>query len=64
VTQVVGREEDQVRRSVCRAGGINKLSEAHPDVEIHLGSVDSHLKQRGCIVPGMGDAGDRQFSGE
>jgi uracil phosphoribosyltransferase len=44
--------------------GINKLSEAHPDVEIHLGSVDSHLKQRGCIVPGMGDAGDRQFSGE
>jgi uracil phosphoribosyltransferase len=44
--------------------GIKRLSEAHPDVEIHLGSVDSHLNQHGYILPGMGDAGDRQFSGE
>jgi uracil phosphoribosyltransferase len=44
--------------------GIRKLSEAHPDVEIHLCVVDSHLNERGYIVPGMGDAGDRQFSGE
>ena len=44
--------------------GIEKLSNAHPEVEIHLGTIDSHLNQRGYIVPGMGDAGDRQFSGE
>jgi uracil phosphoribosyltransferase len=44
--------------------GIKKLSNAHTDVEIYLGTVDSHLNQRGYIVPGMGDAGDRQFSGE
>ena len=44
--------------------GIEKLSSAHPDVTIHLGTIDSHLDQRGYIVPGMGDAGDRQFSGE
>lgn len=44
--------------------GIRVLSEAHPDVEIYLGTVDSHLNERGYIVPGMGDAGDRQFGGE
>ena len=44
--------------------GIHKLSEAHRDVEIYLGTVDDHLNDRGYIVPGMGDAGDRQFSGE
>ncbi len=44
--------------------GIEKLSNAHPEVEIYLGTIDSHLNQRGYIVPGMGDAGDRQFSGE
>jgi uracil phosphoribosyltransferase len=44
--------------------GIKKLSEAHPEVEIYLGTIDSHLNQRGYIMPGMGDAGDRQFSGE
>jgi uracil phosphoribosyltransferase len=44
--------------------GIKKLSEGHPDVEIYLCAVDSHLNDRGYIVPGMGDAGDRQFSGE
>jgi uracil phosphoribosyltransferase len=44
--------------------GIRKLSEAHCDVEIYLGTVDAHLNDRGYIVPGMGDAGDRQFSGK
>jgi uracil phosphoribosyltransferase len=44
--------------------GIEKLSNDHPDVKIHLGTIDSHLNERGYIVPGMGDAGDRQFSGE
>lgn len=44
--------------------GIEKLSQAHPDVEIYLGTVDARLNDRGYIVPGMGDAGDRQFSGE
>ncbi|HTS16032.1 MAG TPA: uracil phosphoribosyltransferase [Verrucomicrobiae bacterium] len=44
--------------------GIEKLSSAYSNMEIHLGTVDSHLNQHGYIVPGMGDAGDRQFSGE
>jgi uracil phosphoribosyltransferase len=41
--------------------GIKRLREAHPDVPIHLAAVDDHLNERGYIVPGLGDAGDRQF---
>lgn len=44
--------------------GIAKLAGDHPDVEIYLATVDSHLNDRGYIVPGFGDAGDRQFSGD
>jgi uracil phosphoribosyltransferase len=41
--------------------GIARLSQAHPDVPIHLAVIDSHLNEIGYIVPGLGDAGDRQF---
>ncbi|HYN63331.1 MAG TPA: uracil phosphoribosyltransferase [Candidatus Limnocylindrales bacterium] len=41
--------------------GVATLSVAHPDVEIHVAAVDRKLNERGYIVPGLGDAGDRQF---
>jgi len=41
--------------------GIHALQNAHADVPIHLAAVDDHLNERGYIVPGLGDAGDRQF---
>ena len=41
--------------------GIQRLQEAHPDVPIHVAQIDSHLNEIGYIVPGLGDAGDRQF---
>jgi uracil phosphoribosyltransferase len=41
--------------------GIEMLHGEHPDVPIHLGVVDKHLNDVGFIVPGLGDAGDRQF---
>jgi uracil phosphoribosyltransferase len=41
--------------------GVQRLSEAHPDVPIHLAAIDSHLNDHAYIVPGLGDAGDRQF---
>ena len=50
--------------------GIARLSEDHPDVDIHVAQIDSHLTPvsndpndppTGYIVPGLGDAGDRQF---
>ncbi|HEX7434643.1 MAG TPA: uracil phosphoribosyltransferase, partial [Anaerolineaceae bacterium] len=41
--------------------GIATLQKAHPDVPIHLAAIDDHLNEKGYIVPGLGDAGDRQF---
>jgi uracil phosphoribosyltransferase len=41
--------------------GVKALSEAHPDVEIYCASVDEKLNEKGYIVPGLGDAGDRIF---
>jgi uracil phosphoribosyltransferase len=41
--------------------GIARLHEAHPDVPIHLAAIDDHLNENGYIIPGLGDAGDRQF---
>jgi uracil phosphoribosyltransferase len=41
--------------------GIERLQQAHPDVPIFVGMVDSRLNDIGYIVPGLGDAGDRQF---
>ena len=44
--------------------GIAKLSEAIPDMPIHVGVIDDHLNEVGFIYPGLGDAGDRQFATE
>lgn len=41
--------------------GIERLSKAHPDVEIYCGCRDEKLNEIGYIVPGLGDAGDRIF---
>jgi uracil phosphoribosyltransferase len=41
--------------------GIAKLHNHHPEVPIHLAAVDDTLNGRGFILPGLGDAGDRQF---
>lgn len=50
--------------------GVHALSSAHPDIDIHVAVIDDHLTPApsapgdppmGYIVPGLGDAGDRQF---
>ena len=41
--------------------GIQKLHEAHPDIEIYIGHVDRCLNRNAYICPGLGDAGDRIF---
>ncbi|MBQ2634141.1 MAG: uracil phosphoribosyltransferase [Oscillospiraceae bacterium] len=41
--------------------GIARIQSSHPDVDIYCGAVDDHLNERGYIVPGLGDAGDRIF---
>ena len=41
--------------------GIERIQRDHPDVDIFCGAVDEKLNERGYIVPGLGDAGDRIF---
>ena len=49
---------------VCLVGvpeGVKAVQTAHPEVDIYLAAMDDHLNERGYIVPGLGDAGDRIF---
>ncbi len=51
-------------RLMCLVGvpeGIKAVEEAHPDVHIYLAAVDEKLNDKGYIIPGLGDAGDRIF---
>ena len=41
--------------------GVERLTKAHPDVEIWTAAIDERLNDHGYIVPGLGDAGDRMF---
>jgi len=41
--------------------GLKKFTAAHPDVPVVTAAIDSHLNEKGYIVPGLGDAGDRMF---
>ena len=41
--------------------GIREVHKHHPDIPIHLAAIDERLNENGYIVPGLGDAGDRQF---
>jgi uracil phosphoribosyltransferase len=41
--------------------GVAAVQAAHPDVEIHCAALDRQLNEKGYIMPGLGDAGDRQF---
>lgn len=41
--------------------GVKAVTEAHPDVDIYIASLDERLNEHCYIVPGLGDAGDRLF---
>lgn len=41
--------------------GIKAMQTAHPDIDIYVAAIDDHLNELAYIVPGLGDAGDRQF---
>lgn len=51
-------------RLVCLVGapeGVELINKEHPDVDIYLAALDDELNEKGYIVPGLGDAGDRLF---
>ena len=53
----------KIRFICCLAApeGVEYIAQAHPDVQILSASLDRELNEKGYILPGLGDAGDRQF---
>ncbi|HEY0031866.1 MAG TPA: uracil phosphoribosyltransferase, partial [Devosia sp.] len=41
--------------------GVERFGKSHPDVPVFTASIDSHLNEKGYIIPGLGDAGDRMY---
>lgn len=56
-----GAKRIKVVSIIAAREGIEKLVEAHPDVEVYVGEVDETLTEGGFVVPGLGDVGDRLF---
>jgi uracil phosphoribosyltransferase len=46
---------------VAAPEGVEVIKNDHPDVDIYLGAMDEGLNEKGYIVPGLGDAGDRLY---
>lgn len=46
---------------VAAPEGLDRVSKAHPDVDIHVAGIDERLNEHGYILPGLGDAGDKIF---
>ncbi len=63
LTLLKGRGARRFRVVCCLASpeGIRKVQEAHPDTVIYTGAIDREIDAHGFILPGLGDAGDRQF---
>lgn len=49
---------------VAAPEGVKVMEKAHPDVDFYIAALDDHLNEKGYIVPGLGDAGDRLFGTE
>ena len=56
-----GAHPHQAHQPDRRAGRRAAVAAAHPDVAIHPAALDRQLNEQGYIMPGLGDAGDRQF---
>lgn len=56
-----GAQHIKLMSIIAAPEGIQRVQETHPDVEIVVAAVDSHLNDHGYIVPGLGDAGDRIY---
>lgn len=56
-----GAKNIQLMCLVAAPEGVERIQKEHPDVDIYLGALDERLDDKGYIVPGLGDAGDRLF---
>ena len=51
----------QVITVISSRAGLDKITETHPDVSVTVGVVDEAVNEKGEVIPGLGDSGDRQF---
>ncbi|HEY8804790.1 MAG TPA: uracil phosphoribosyltransferase [Clostridium sp.] len=56
-----GAKNIRIMCLIAAPEGIKAVTDAHPDVDIYVASIDEKLNEKGYIVPGLGDAGDRLF---
>ncbi len=56
-----GATQIKLLNVIAAPEGVERVSKAHPDVEIVVAALDSHLNDHAYIVPGLGDAGDRIY---
>ncbi|MCJ7690129.1 MAG: uracil phosphoribosyltransferase [Clostridiaceae bacterium] len=56
-----GAKNIKIMGLIAAPEGIKAITDAHPDVDIFIASIDERLNEKGYIVPGLGDAGDRLF---
>jgi len=66
ITAVKSKQAKSIS-AVCIVGapeGIKRLQTEHPDVNLYITAIDSHLDENKFIVPGLGDFGDRYFGTE
>jgi uracil phosphoribosyltransferase len=56
-----GAERIKLVNLIAAPEGVRAVTEAHPDVHLYCAALDRQLNDRGYILPGLGDAGDRQF---
>ena len=56
-----GAKRIKLLNLIAAPEGVRAVATAHPDVAIHCAALDRQLDERGYILPGLGDAGDRQF---
>lgn len=61
IKQIYPHAKIKMIAMISAPDGIMKLNKEYPDVQITTASVDDHLNDKKYIVPGLGDAGDRQF---
>lgn len=59
--KAAGCKEIRALVLVAAPEGIAALEQAHPEVTVYTASIDSHLNEKGYIIPGLGDAGDKIF---
>jgi uracil phosphoribosyltransferase len=61
ILKKVGTPRIKFAGLIAAPEGVAALQKAHPEVPVYIAALDSHLNEVGYIVPGLGDAGDRQF---